>query len=67
MGLDDRIKNSAEQLGGKAKEAFGSMTGNEEAQAEGRAEQVRGEMGNRFEDVKDNARGAADDLKNKFQ
>ena len=30
MGLDVKIKNAAEDLGGKAKEGFGKVTGNEE-------------------------------------
>ena len=36
MGLDDKIKNTAEDLTGKAKEAAGKHTDNERLEAEGK-------------------------------
>ncbi|MBF0580847.1 MULTISPECIES: CsbD family protein [Corynebacterium] len=36
----DELKNKAEGLGGKAKEAAGSATGNEQLENEGRADQT---------------------------
>ena len=38
------IQNKAEELGGKAKEAFGDATGNERLEAEGKADQVKSEI-----------------------
>ena len=40
MGLDDKIGNAAEKLGGKGKEAAGSATGDESLKAEGQADQA---------------------------
>ena len=53
MGLDDKIKNAAEDLGGKAKEGFGKVTGNEELKAEGQAQQVEADVKKAGENVKD--------------
>ena len=41
MGLDDKIENTAEKLGGKGKEAAGDATGDESLRAEGRATRPR--------------------------
>ena len=40
MGLDDKISNKTEDLGGKAKEAAGSATGNKDLENEGKGDQV---------------------------
>jgi uncharacterized protein YjbJ (UPF0337 family) len=40
VGLDDKIKDSVKEAVGKAKEALGKVTDNEDLQAEGRAEQL---------------------------
>ena len=53
MGLDDKIKNAAEDLAGKAKEGFGKVTGNEKLEAEGQAQQVEADVKKAAEDVKD--------------
>ena len=52
MGLDDKIKNAAEDLGGKAKEGFGKVTGNEKLEAEGQAQQVEADVKKAGENVK---------------
>ena len=44
MSLGDTIKNKAEEFGGKAKEAAGDVTGNEDLKAEGQADQVSGKV-----------------------
>ena len=44
MGLDDKIKNAAEDLGGKVKEGFGKVTGNEKLEAEGEAQQAKADV-----------------------
>ena len=40
MGLGDDIKNKAQEVGGKVKEAVGDATDNERLQAEGAADQA---------------------------
>ena len=53
MSAEDKIKAQAEQLTGKAKEAFGNLTDNERLVAEGKADQVKGDAREAAEDVKD--------------
>jgi len=53
MGLDDKIKNAAEDLGGKVKEGAGKVTGNERLEAEGQADQVKADVKKAGENVKD--------------
>jgi uncharacterized protein YjbJ (UPF0337 family) len=53
MGLDDKIKNAAEDISGKAKEATGKATDNERLEAEGHGDQTRASLKKAGEDVKD--------------
>jgi uncharacterized protein YjbJ (UPF0337 family) len=53
MGIADKARNSAEELAGKAKEAAGKATGNEELEAEGRAQQAKADLKQAGEHVKD--------------
>lgn len=53
MGTDDKIRNTAEDLGGKAKEAAGKATGNEKLEAEGHFDQAKAGAKQAGEDVKD--------------
>ncbi|MBD3757886.1 MAG: CsbD family protein [Microbacterium sp.] len=53
MGFDDKVKNAAQDLGGKAKEAAGKVTDNERLQAEGQADQVEANVNKAGENVKD--------------
>lgn len=53
MALDDKIKNAAEDIAGKAKEAAGKVTGNESLEAEGKADQASAKVKKTGEDVKD--------------
>ncbi|WP_213816957.1 CsbD family protein [Glaciihabitans sp. dw_435] len=53
MSAGDKIKNAAEDLTGKAKEAAGKVTNNEELQAEGQADQTKASAKKVGEDVKD--------------
>ncbi|KAA9110206.1 CsbD family protein [Microbacterium rhizomatis] len=53
MGIDDKIKNAAEDLTGKAKEAAGKVTGNERLEAEGDADQTKASVKKAGENVKD--------------
>jgi uncharacterized protein YjbJ (UPF0337 family) len=53
MGLDDKIKNAAEDRGGKVKEGVGKLTHNERLEAEGEADQAKAHVKKAGEDVKD--------------
>jgi len=63
MGLDDKIRNSAEEAAGKVKETTGQATDNEELEAEGKADQVKANVKQAGEKVKDAAKDAADSFK----
>ncbi|WP_322410065.1 CsbD family protein [Microbacterium invictum] len=53
MGLDDKIKNAAQEIAGKAKEAIGNATDNDKLVAEGKADQTKANAKQAGEDVKD--------------
>jgi uncharacterized protein YjbJ (UPF0337 family) len=53
MGLDDKIENKVDQLGGRAKEEVGERTGDRDLQAEGQGDQVKGNLKEAAENVKD--------------
>ena len=53
MGTDDRIQNTAEDMGGKVKEAAGKATDNERLEAEGNLDQAKASAKQAGEDVKD--------------
>ena len=53
MGLDDKIKNAAQDVAGKAKEAAGKVTDNERPEAEGKADQSKADLKKAGDNVKD--------------
>lgn len=53
MGLDDKIKNAAENAKGQGKEAVGRATDDEQLQAEGQTDQSKADLKNAGEKVKD--------------
>jgi uncharacterized protein YjbJ (UPF0337 family) len=53
MGLDDKIKNAAQDLTGKTKEGAGKATDNERLEAEGQADQTEANLRKAGENVKD--------------
>ncbi|MFW0785096.1 CsbD family protein [Gordonia sp. CPCC 206044] len=62
MGLDDKISNKSEDLKGKAKEAAGSATGDDQLEGEGKADQASSALKDGVEDVKDAATKIKDKL-----
>jgi len=52
----DRIDGAAKNLGGKAKEFAGNVTGDEKLKTEGKADQVSGKIQNAFGGLKDTTR-----------
>ncbi|RSM85765.1 CsbD family protein [Kibdelosporangium aridum] len=63
MSTFDKAKDKAEQLGGKAKEGLGDATDNEELEAEGKRDQVTGEVKEAGHDVRDKAAAKIHDAK----
>ncbi len=63
MGLADKAQNAAEDLGGKAKEAAGGVTGDRDLANEGKADQLSSAVKDGVEKVKD----AASNIKDKLQ
>nr|WP_232827606.1 CsbD family protein [Jiangella endophytica] len=53
MGTDHKIKNTGEDLKGKAKEAYGDATDDESTRAEGKADQAKSDLKQAGENVKD--------------
>ena len=53
MGLDDKIKNTAEKLGGQGKEAAGEASDDESLKAEGKGDQAKSDLKQAGEKVKD--------------
>jgi uncharacterized protein YjbJ (UPF0337 family) len=53
MGLGDKIHNAAEKLHGKGKAAAGDATGNDRLKAEGKGEQVKADLKQAGEKIKD--------------
>jgi uncharacterized protein YjbJ (UPF0337 family) len=52
----DRVEGATRNLGGKAKELAGNVTGDEKLKAEGKADQVSGKVQNAIGGVKDSLR-----------
>ncbi|MGH3815544.1 MAG: CsbD family protein [Pseudonocardiaceae bacterium] len=51
--MQDKIKNTAEVMKGKAKEAAGKATGNEQMEVEGKLEQGKADLKQAGEKVRD--------------
>ncbi|WP_434995145.1 CsbD family protein [Arthrobacter sp. Ld5] len=57
MGLDDKISNAAQKLGGQGKEATGHATGDESLKAEGQSDQTASDLKQAGEKLKDAFKG----------
>lgn len=53
MGLEDKIKNAAEKVVGKAKEGHGEATGDSSLKAEGQADHSSANLKSAGENIKD--------------
>ena len=56
----DRMKGAATNVGGKVKDAVGGMLGDSKTQAEGKADQLGGQLQNAYGSAKDEVREIAD-------
>ena len=63
MGLDDKIGNKTEDLGGKAKEATGNITGDDSLKNEGKGDQAKAGLKGAVENVKDAVGDVSDNAK----
>ena len=53
MSLGDKVKHAAEEAVGKVKEVTGKVTGNEELEAKGQAEQAEADVKQAADKAKD--------------
>ncbi|WP_018599410.1 CsbD family protein [Mycobacterium sp. 155] len=53
MSAIDKAKNKGQELGGKAKEAIGKITGDKSTENEGKGDQVKSHLKDAGEKVKD--------------
>ena len=53
MSGADKVKNKAQDLGGKAKEAVGKVTGDKSTENEGKGDQAKANLKDAGEKVKD--------------
>ncbi len=53
MGTDDKLQNMADEKIGEAKETFGKATDNDDLEAEGKTDQVKSDLKQAGEKVKD--------------
>lgn len=62
MGVQDKFENKSEELKGRAKEAAGSVTGDDDLKNEGKADQVSSSVKKGVEKVKDGANKVVEKL-----
>ncbi len=53
MSATDKMKNTVEDIGGKAKEALGKVTGDKDTETEGKTDQAKADVKDAGEKVKD--------------
>jgi uncharacterized protein YjbJ (UPF0337 family) len=53
MGFDDKVENQSENLAGKVKEGVGKATDDEQLEAEGKGDQVKSNLKQAGEKIKD--------------
>lgn len=53
MSVEDKAKNKIDELGGKVKEAVGKVTGDERTENEGKLDQVKSNLRDAGEKIKD--------------
>lgn len=74
MGLDDTFKNKAEEFAGAAKQKFGEVSGDEQVEAEGRADKLAAKgkefankAGEKLEDAKEALANAGEKVQENLQ
>ncbi len=62
MGFEDKTGNKMDDLGGKAKEGVGKVTGNDELKSEGKTDQAKSSVKEGAREVKEGLEGVKDSL-----
>lgn len=62
MGFDDKTSNKVDDLGGKAKEGLGKVTGDDELESEGKTDQAKSSIKEGAREVKEGLEGVKDSL-----
>lgn len=62
MAFDETIKNKSQELGGQAKETTGKVTGDEQLEAEGKADQFGARLKQTVNEAGENIKDAAQDV-----
>lgn len=57
MSANDKLSNKVDDLGGKAKEAVGNVTGDDDTRNEGKSDQAKSNLKDAGEKVKDAFKG----------
>lgn len=67
MGLGDKLDNAGQDGAGRAKEAAGALTGNDDLKREGKLDQAAASVKDAVEDAKDKLGDAVDGLRDKLK
>lgn len=67
MGFEEKFDAAKDKVSGKAKEAYGNLTDDDQKKAEGQGEQAKGDIKSRVEDLKDGLSDAAEGVKDAFK
>jgi uncharacterized protein YjbJ (UPF0337 family) len=59
---DDRIEGNIDEVKGRAKSAWGNVTGDDKTKAEGEVDQIKGKAKQGMADLKDKAEDLMDDV-----
>ncbi|MGU3500820.1 CsbD family protein [Mycobacterium sp. C31M] len=66
MGIADDAKNKAQDVKGRAKEAAGAATGNDDLRSEGQADQGLAAIKDKISDASDAVKDGVDAIKDKL-
>jgi uncharacterized protein YjbJ (UPF0337 family) len=53
MGTEDKVRNKIDDIGGRAKEALGKVTGDKDTENEGKVDQAKASLKDAGEKIKD--------------
>jgi len=65
-GTQDRAKGTIDELKGRGKAAWGNVTGDQQMEAEGNADQIKGKVERGMGDLKDKAEDLKDKVSDKM-
>lgn len=60
---DDVMPDNTDEAKGRAKQAVGALTGDEDLQREGRTDQTEGDVKDKIDGLADKAKGFVDDVR----